>query len=1162
MKNTHRKLLGTAVAATLMSIMPPSFVSAEDIDLFVGSSASGDLPNVLFIIDNSANWASASQHWTDGSFQGESELLALKQVIDNLPTLPNGDAVYNVGLMMFTQGATANNPNGPGGYVRFAIRPMNSTNKAALVEMIGPLTGCNTTVANSVTGVAGSNCILQRFNENETSGGEKVGTAKTDYSAAMYEAYQYFKGGTRYAGAPAPKTDPGAYTSAFTTYKAPSQGSSGCAQNYIVFVGNGFPTQDSEANLGSVGGSTTQQLMPVLSTTTTTENRITGPSCGTGNNNTQRLNNCTANIPASLKPAGYDTYQCIGTGVVDAAFCPAGANYRKFDVQASKTVSTVTFTDQLVTPTNPANPPRYTDEWTKFLFEKGFGSVAGANTIKTYAIDVFKDAQDARETALLYNMSKRLGGGEYYAATSRSQLDLAFNSILNQIQASNSVFAAASLPISATNRAQNENQVFFGLFRPDAQAKPRWYGNLKRYQIARDANSQALILADKNGDNAVASSTGFFNSCATSFWTTDTTSNYTPPGTDGSYWIFSPDSKGQCILPPVGVSVSPFSDLPDGPLVEKGGAAEVVRRGNNPASPTSTYTSGMRDMYTCANDGSTINCSSLVQLLDATASVTSTALGAASAAERTTIINYTRGQNTQNEKNDGVTTQTRPSIHADIVHSRPLPVNYGGSTGIVSYYGANDGPFRAVRTSDGKELWSFIAPEHHARLKRLVDNSPVIKYPNIVDPTAQKKDYFFDGTSGLYQTANNSAVWIFPTMRRGGRMLYAFDVTNPGAPLLKWRQGCPNLDNDTGCTAGFTGIGQTWSIPNVANLMGYGSGNAPVAIVGGGYDNCEDVDTASPACGSAKGKKVFVINANTGALLASFPTDRSVAADVALVDRDFDGKPDHAYVADTGGNLYRIDFVNASTLAPLPPPASVAGGACASTPTEWCITKIATVNSASGRKFLFPPAALPGGDRVYLTLGSGDRERPLASNYPVTTPVMNRFYMYMDQFSINSADATNLDSSTLADVTTTPTCVLPSSTFKGWRTDLVGSTDFPNGEQTVTSSLIAGGKVFFNTAQATGNMPGTCSPNLGEARGYAMDLICADKTRVIYQGGGLPISPVLGTTTLSSGEQVSFCLGCADPGGPNKQSPFNPPQIKSSPAPIRSRIYWYRHGDK
>src|SRR3546814_7327705 len=55
---------------------------------------------------------------------------------------------------------------------------------------------------------------------------------------------------------------------------------------------------------------------------------------------------------------------------------------------------------------------------------------------------------------------------------------------------------------------------------------------------------------------------------------------------------------------------------------------------------------------------------------------------------------------------------------------------------------------------------------------------------------------------------------IFPTMRRGGRKVYAFNVTNPRSPIYSWSKGCPNATNDTGCDTGFSGIGQTRAIPS------------------------------------------------------------------------------------------------------------------------------------------------------------------------------------------------------------------------------------------------------------------------------------------------------------------------------------------------------------
>ena len=146
-------------------------------------------------------------------------------------------------------------------------------------------------------------------------------------------------------------------------------------------------------------------------------------------------------------------------------------------------------------------------------------------------------------------------------------------------------------------------------------------------------------------------------------------------------------------------------------------------------------------------------------------------------------------------------------------------------------------------------------------------------------------------------------------MRRGGRMLYAFNVSDPAvAPTLKWKFGCDANGNCTSPTSGGAdNIGQTWSIPNVAKVK---DGVTPkISIVmGGGYDTCEDADSASPTCTSPKGNQIYVLNADTGAVIKTLSTVRSVMADVSVIDMNKDGYIDYAYVGDTGGNLYRIAF--------------------------------------------------------------------------------------------------------------------------------------------------------------------------------------------------------------------------------------------------------------
>ncbi|MEP7067803.1 MAG: PilC/PilY family type IV pilus protein [Usitatibacter sp.] len=1399
MKKSFLRLTATA-AAVSMCLYHPAI--AEDIDLFTSPGGSQNNPNVVIMIDNSANWEANNQHWP-GVKQGQAELRALRTVVGEV------NDKMNLGLMLFTPGSGS---NFDGGYVRYHVRQMTAANKSALQELIGPDTCVNGPNSLNTT----PNCLFNNF----SSPSEKVGTAKLDYSGGLFEVFKYFGGYTnpanaktdiagapidathfgalRYAGNPETNSDPAAYTggASKTGYNSPinADGSNSCAKNYLVFIGNGFPTKDSPGTLlTGVGGSTSQLGQPqftlvtnnitttlgtdavcrtpaacataaaanpafagqdtyacsggtatpdvTLGTDATCESAAAcatraqtsfpgytsyyctggtstppqtgtdnacetaaacqtraatlfpghttyactggaqnagtvslGPdavvesrtacasraaaafpgytsysctggtagasvvtpvgnsglfcedsnqckarvaaifpghdslSCGAGvagvvtvgtdticENATQCRNgitfptgsnlttaNCTGGVSCGtggrlLNQTKQGTCSGVGAGVnravtatdtpyagqtmqatgctaagrltgqtITASDCSTGQTMRGTNTCTSNQIITGTKAVNTVTPTGgitiPAAGSNYSDEWAKYLYTTDVNSQAGQQNVSTYTIDVFKDAQDVNETALLISMAK-YGGGRYFQATSEQAILNALREILVEIQSVNSVFAAASLPINATNRSQNENQVFIGMFRPDPRAKPRWYGNLKRFQVARFGADAKL--ADKDGNEAVSATTGFVQACATSYYSVDS----------GTYWGFSPQSAGTCTTTANNAS----SDAPDGGVVEKGAAAEVLRRGNNPAA-TAPFTVN-RTMKTCAS----APCTSLTPF--DTTSVTQARTGAATPAENDKIVKFTKGLDVLDENANGncdavTCTEPRPSIHGDIAHSRPLPVNFApGPRGVEVYYGSNDGAFHALRGSDGTELWSFVAPEHHGKLKRLVDNTPYVAYPNI-DPLLPqaRKDYFFDGSAGLYQNSDNSVVWIFPTMRRGGRMMYAFDISTT-TPTLKWAKGCPNMSDDVNCTAAMSGIGQTWSVPNVAVTKGYSSGTAPMLVFGGGYDACEDTDSATTTCASPKGNKVYILDADTGVAIRAFDTDRSVAADVTLIDRDFDGKVDHIYVADTGGNLYRIDLVDPTTLAQR-------------VPASWTITKIATTTASATRKFLFGPAALATRTAVYLTLGSGDRERPLISNYPYTTPVGNRFYMFIDTFA--AGGPVNLDSASLADFTTSTDCNSElSSSQRGWFIDLNAGT----GEQTVTSSVIFGGTVFFSTNRPIATSSNSCAANLGEARGYAVNLLnasgvigsgslCGGSRSGTFTGGGLPPSPVVGTVPV---QVVGAAPGVTRPisvliGGINLQTGSGSPiGAQQPPVPIkqiRSRVYWYPKTDK
>lgn len=1136
MRRNCRRFVSTTLAVALAAAAPSS-LNAEDVDLFMGAASptTGTRPNVLIVIDNSANWSAANQHWAGGVKQGQSELRALRTLAGEV-----SDTI-NLGLMLFTPGSGSNKD---GAYVRYHLRQMTAGNKAALQELIGD--GSCVDGPNSLNGTP--NCLFKNFDDPS----EKVGTAKTDYSAGMFEVFKYLGGFTdpanaqtgiagspvdsshfgqdRYSGDPDPKSDPSGYVNGLTdplkrTYKSPIDINNSCAKTYVIFIGNGFPTQDSPSTLLSgIQGDTNQLPMPQF--TTLSQQQCT---------NLSPLLSCTTSacsVPGSVITAnpGFDSYQCAQTSTV----CP-GPGEKEYNYQGCNTALVVTPTGTTAVP--PNNEVRYTDEWAKYLFTTDVSPEAGKQNASIYTIDVFKDAQDSRQTALLMSMAK-YGGGRYFSATSEQAILNALREILIEIQAVNSVFASASLPINATNRSQNENQVFIGMFRPDPNANPRWYGNLKRYQVALFGDEAKL--ADKDGFEAVSAATGFVQSCASSFYTTDS----------GTYWNFSPISAGQCTL----AATSPFSDIPDGSLVEKGAVSEVIRRGNDPSAaiPTSAVN---RNVYTCPFNSTTC---ALVPFN--TSTVGQSRVQAADSTEHQRIIDFTLGKDVNDENGNGNIAETRPSLHGDVTHSRPLPVNYGGATGVVVYYGSNEGWFHAVSGTTGRELWAFVGSEHHRFLKRLYKNTPIVTYPGLPGTVAsERKNYFFDGSAGLYQTADNSKVWIFPTMRRGGRRIHAFDVSNPAAPVIKWRMGCGHLNDDISCTAGSQDIGQTWSTPAVATTQGYGGGNDPIIVVGGGYDSCEDADTRTPSCGSAKGRKVYILDADNGAILRTFDTLRSVPADVTLVDRNFDGHVDHGYVVDLGGNVYRIDFVDPATLGLLDK-------------DSWTITHIArtnfpsTPNEFAGRKFHFAPAALPGSDRVYLAFGSGDRERPLEVNYPYAEDIQNRFYMFMDNFA--SATTVDLDGAALTDFTVTTTCpAVMGSGSLGWRMDLNNG----RGEQTVTSAAIFGGLVFFSTNRPVATVAGQCAANLGEARGYAVNLLnasgavgtedlCGADRSGLFLGGGLPPSPVVGSVPVN-GRQITVVIGGIQRTGA-ASSPIAAQRVRPTITQRRNRLYWYTHGDQ
>ena len=1047
-------------------------VQAEDIDLFVSPSTGSTVkPNVLIIMDNTANWGSGNN--SPQPFTNEKA--ALVSVLGNLPV----DS-FRVGLMMFSE---PGNPNDTvdGAYVRAALRLMNSTNQAAYVNLV------------------------ESLDSNNDKGNNPV------YGLAMAEAYRYFDGGTAYGGARKVKRDyagnsiavngggsqddPYASSNAVyalagnaladsssTRYVSPIE--DGCQRNFIIFISNG-----SVSNNDSDGESDQPRSML---------------------------------IQAYQDEGGYDNPTAIAKSA-RIAISPTG-----------ETTSTA-------------------NEWSKFLKSTFPGAVT------TYTVDVNPAAggQGPAHSALLKSMAS-VSAGKYFAVTSDSSaIAAALNSILSEIQSVNSAFASVSLPVSVNAQGTYLNQVFIGMFRPDANAGPLWAGNLKQYRLGYSGGELKLVGAD--GRAAINTSTNFITECARSYWT---------PATADNYWAFNP--KGDCLE----VANSDVSDSPDGAVVEKGGQGYGLRI-SAPAA---------RSVLTCSPVFSDCDSSAdqLTSLNTGNAAITDGLLGASSSAEREDLINWARGQDVPtfvfadgvtrvvgDENNNGNTSETRPSVHGDVVHSRPVAVNYGsaGSPNVVVFYGGNDGLLHAINgnrtaaydTSSvyaaGEELWSFMPPEFYSRIKRLRANSPAVRY--LGGPTSNPpKDYGVDGAVTAYMgktsASSSDKTFIYFGMRRGGRALYAFDVTDPTDPELKWKIGCPNLANDTGCTPDFVDIGQTWSSATELKADAYRDVSAdpdvpgfakPMLIFGGGYDACEDTDngTVNHSCtSSSKGRNIYIVDADTGAHLKTFSTDRPVVADVTVVP-DSSGLAQYAYAADTGGNIYRITIGSAAR-------------------ADWSIDKIASLGCSTmsscnaNRKFMFAPEVVLRDGVYYLQIGSGDREKPLAG-YTAAASVSNYVFNIADKPGDSAwlaqgqcdSDGTACLSSLLPITTSTPTEASLASYPRGWYLALADN------EQVVTSAVTLFGYSIFNTHTPTPPSGSSCT-SLGPNKSYRISYRDAsgengDRYEVLL-GGGLSPSPVSGIVQLDpvdGSDEIPFVctLDCEEA----------EPTYTSQTQPKR-RVYW------
>ncbi len=715
------------------------------------------------------------------------------------------------------------------------------------------------------------------------------------------------------------------------------------------------------------------------------------------------------------------------------------------------------------------------------------------------------------------------GGGSYKTATDAASLATAFDDLFNDVLKNPTSFVSPSLSVNAFNKLFNRDEVYFSLFSPQLQTA--WPGNVKKFKLCADSTNTSCTFGEILDANSAAAigADAKIKATAKSFW----------------------------------------SGSVDGPIVKEGGAGSKVPA--HGSRRVYTYT-GAADSQSPALDLS--GSAHVVQTSNA--ALTQAMLSAVDSAERDNIIAWMRGQDVQDEDDDNSTADDRWGF-GDALHSRPLTITYGGTQAspvIKIVTGTNDGGLRMVDADDtrGSEDWIVYLPEFLDDQKSLMDNANGAHIYGVDGtPSALVID---NNNNGIIEPAapQNDKVQLFVGMRRGGRDIYAFDITPPSTltttsslgtikPKFMWRI--------KGGSGNFASLGQTWSQPLVTKIRVKCSASdtscddgdsstadskaKTVLIFGGGYDPSQD--GVIPAGEDGMGDAIYIVDPDTGARIwwagktgsgADFTHDNlkySIASDLALVDTNRDGATDRIYVGDTRGQIWRFDLgdqIDGAGSTAAARNGGTSGYVFADVGCEGGnrATNCGATSNQNRRKFFYRPdvaqvddanlSTSPKYDLVTIT--SGDREDPLDKLTKTLSQeaVHNRLYAFRDFDIAPGAPATtpatvtdyatggSLYDATLNKLGTLTGVPLQTEidnikTKKGWYIDLKESAA-PSwiGEKGLAKTSVFGGVLFATTYTPTTASSAVCAePAEGTGRLYALDYLSG--TAVFdFSGDGTP----------------------------------------------------------
>jgi type IV pilus assembly protein PilY1 len=444
------------------------------------------------------------------------------------------------------------------------------------------------------------------------------------------------------------------------------------------------------------------------------------------------------------------------------------------------------------------------------------------------------------------------------------------------------------------------------------------------------------------------------------------------------------------------------------------------------------------------------------------------------------ILNYLRGDSTNEQTASGGTFRKRASKLGDIISSSPLFVgapafryrdnlesdsyfefrdDHADRTKVV-YAGANDGMLHAFNaettsTSEGEEMFAYVPGAVFKNLKELAKPSYTHRY--YVDGAPNMGEAFFGG---------NWHTVLIGGLNKGGQAIYALDVTDPSSfdtSNVLWEF------NDVGSgTVGEKGdkdLGFTYSRPAIVRL----NINKWAAIFGKGYNNSD-----SDGCASTTGQAaLYIVDIADGTVIKKIPVPGGSAgnpnglATPAAVDFNGDTNADYVFAGDLLGNLWKFDLTGTS---------SSSWGVAYSSGGTPVPLYVAADSGGTPQPITSRPEVGrgPNGNGMVVLFGTGKFLEESADK--LATQTMQSFYGIYDPNTGSDnftgrgplLGAQTIDSEQTITVAGKAFSVRLTSNAapgsRGWYMDLVSPspTGF-QGERVVSSPLLRNGRIIFTT---------------------------------------------------------------------------------------------------